>query len=131
MSASSLPLRLIDSRRAAMTPRTKLLPVRLVNTFSPCDSRSSTTIFVVVVLPLVPEMTTTPFGSLDRQSWTKPESIFSTTKPGSADPSPLSRAMRRTDLPMMIEDFFVIQLIISGYGLNRAAQVYYKHYDDQ
>lgn len=63
MSAWSLPLRVTSFKRAAMTPRTKLLPVRFVKTRRPCDSRSSVMIFVVVVLPLVPLTTTMPRGS--------------------------------------------------------------------
>ena len=63
MSASSLPVREISSSREAATPRTKFEPVRLVNTRRPWDSSSWTAILVVVVLPLVPEITTTPWGS--------------------------------------------------------------------
>jgi hypothetical protein len=45
---------------AAAMPRTKLLPVLLVKTFSPAEVSNSLTIFVVVVLPFVPLTTTTP-----------------------------------------------------------------------
>ena len=44
-------------------PLVRLLPVGLVTTVRPVASSSSTTIFVVVVLPLVPVTTATPSGS--------------------------------------------------------------------
>ena len=73
---------------AAATPRVKLLPVRLVNTFRPWPSSSSTTIFVVVVLPLVPLISTTPCGNVRKHGLIKFLSIVSTNRPGKADPPP-------------------------------------------
>ena len=61
---------------AAATPRVKLLPVRLVKTFRPWLSSSSTTIFVVVVLPFVPLTTATPSGRVDSVRGMKPGSFF-------------------------------------------------------
>lgn len=82
-----------------MTPRVKLLPVGLVKTRRPVVRSSSTTIFVVVVLPFVPLMTTTPYGSSPSVRAKKAGSIFSTISPGSAEPPPLRRAARLARRP--------------------------------
>ena len=82
-----------------MTPRVKLLPVGLLKTRSPWARRIATSIFVVVVLPLVPVTTTMPRGSPDR-AWARNRgSTRSTTSPGSADPPPRSREAARAALP--------------------------------
>ncbi len=91
---------LISERRAAVTPRAKLLPVRLVKTFRPCPSRSSTTIFAVVVFPFVPLTTTTPCGSVAKTSRVNNGSIFSITSPGNAEPPPRRRVIFRTTFPI-------------------------------
>ena len=102
MSASSLPWISTSFNNAAATPREKLLPVRFVKTFIPTDSNSSTTIFVVVVLPLVPLIITTPCGKSSKVRLIKSGSIFSTTRPGKADPPPRNCATFFTLLPIIV-----------------------------
>ena len=86
-----------------MTPRVKFDPVGLVKTVLPWARSSATSIFVVVVLPFVPDTTTTCGTS--RSAWArKPGSTRSATSPGSAEPPlppPLSRAAVRAALPAM------------------------------
>ena len=64
----------------------KLEPVWLVKTLRPCCFSSSVTILVVVVLPLVPEMATTPEGRRRRILAQKRGLMRSTTSPGRAEP---------------------------------------------
>ena len=63
MSASSLPARFTSVSNAETTPRTKFEPVGLVNTCNPKSESIEATMRVVVVLPFVPETSTTPSGS--------------------------------------------------------------------
>ena len=57
---------------------------------------------VVVVLPFVPLITTTPYGKDARVRDIKFLSIFSTKSPGRADPPPRAWAMARTVLPVIV-----------------------------
>ena len=102
MSASNFPATFTSPSKAAATPREKLLPVRLVKTFNPVDSSSSTTILVVVVLPLVPLITTMPWGKSLSVRAINLGSIFSTTSPGSAEPPPRKLAANFTDFPINV-----------------------------
>ena len=101
MSASSRPPSVTRSSRAETTPRVKFEPVGLVNTFRPRFSNTLATIRVVVVLPLVPETSTTPSGSWPSVRARKPGSMVSAILPGNAlPPECASRAALRTALPI-------------------------------
>ena len=106
----------MSSKMAEMTPRTKLLPVLFVKTLSPCFCSSSLTIFVVVVLPLVPDITTTPWGSFDSSWLMKDGLIRSMTRPGNAEPlPPRSLVTFRMPLPSRILNFsmfFAVCLVV-------------------
>ena len=78
----------------------KLEPVGFVNTRNPNDSSIIETMRVVVVLPLVPETSTTPSGSCASVRRRKPGSTRSTTLPGNAlPPWCVMREAQRTPLP--------------------------------
>ena len=76
-------------------PRARLDPVRLVTTFRPSPSSMATSILVVVVLPLVPVTTITPRRTGATRRSMRRGSIFSATRPGSAEPPRPSRRLRR------------------------------------
>jgi hypothetical protein len=78
---------------AERIPRTKLLPVLLVKTLRPRAERSSDTILVVVVFPLVPDMTATPRGRRESTSPKRRGSSFWARRPGRAEPPPFRRAI--------------------------------------
>ncbi len=102
MSARARPERGRSRSREEMTPLVKLLPVGLVRTVRPWARSSATSIFVVVVLPLVPETMTMPPRTSARACARKAGSTRSTTRPGIADPPPpLNRAAIRAALPAM------------------------------
>jgi hypothetical protein len=77
----------------------KFDPVGLVNTSRPWARSSATSIFVVVVLPLVPLTTTMPRGTSASACERIPGAILSATSPGNAEPPPRRRASARTALP--------------------------------
>ena len=60
MSASKRPSMPTLSSKAETTPRVKFDPVGFVNTRNPKLSNTDATMRVVVVLPFVPETSTTP-----------------------------------------------------------------------
>src|SRR5215468_5089561 len=103
---------------AVIAPRTKLLPVSLVRTRSR-SPRMVATIFVVVVLPLVPLTTTTPCVKPPSARDRYRGKSFSTMRPGSALPRrPMSRSDSRTASPTQTASMFMMATRL----LSRAGQ---------
>ena len=99
MSASSRPRTGSSPSIDEITPRVKFEPVGLLNTVRPWARSTATSIFVVVVLPLVPVTTTIP-PVTSASAWARnPGSIRSATRPGSAEPPPRRREAARAALP--------------------------------
>lgn len=86
MSASKRPFSGTSVRIDETTPRVKLEPVGFVNTLRPSDSSIVATMRVVVVLPFVPETSTTPSGNVLSVRLRNVGSNRSTTLPGNALP---------------------------------------------
>ncbi len=86
MSASKRPFNGTSVRIDETTPRVKLEPVGFVNTLRPSDSSIVATMRVVVVLPFVPETSTTPSGNVLSVRLRNVGSNRSTTLPGNALP---------------------------------------------
>src|SRR5215208_8112048 len=88
ISARGLPARSDWLARALATPRTRLEPERLWTTRDPCACRMSASMREIVVLPLVPAMTTVPCGSRLAILSRSRGSMRSATRPGAAVPPP-------------------------------------------
>src|SRR5581483_12425849 len=72
-------------------PNTRLAPLRLVSTRSPPACSAAATMPVVVVLPLVPVISTVPPGRLGAILRSTPRSTARATSPGTVVPPPRRR----------------------------------------
>src|SRR5215208_3629568 len=88
ISARGLPVRSAWLARALATPRTRFEPERLWATRDPCACKMSASMREIVVLPLVPAMTTAPCGSRLAILSRSRGSMRSATRPGVAVPPP-------------------------------------------